>query len=221
MRWVLRRARVIRGKVAVLCLLAALLAMSLAMPAFGGPQAFSAASAIKVAKNALRKATQADKRSKRALAEAQKVGAKSAPQGPPGAAGAQGPPGAPGAPGLNAFGSLTYVVGQGATISTVDYVADGAPCPSGQAPTGGSAAVSGAELGGTNPNLGDAGDHAIDTNSDGYYDSWLAYAYNATGSAKIVAAAVCAPAARAARAASLPASSARRMEAARALLEDR
>jgi hypothetical protein len=202
-------------------------ALSYAMPAVGGPRAVVSANPVKLAKKALKKATQADKRSKKALAEAQKVRTRSAPQGPPGSPGAQGPagtPGAAGAPGTNAFGSLTYTQGIGGTTSSAEYVVDLAFCPSGQAPTGGSAAVSGAEKGGTVPELGDAGDVAVDSDdpADGFVDSWLAYAYNASGSAEILAFAVCAPAASAAEAAAVVKSRPDpRSEALRELLKER
>jgi hypothetical protein len=166
-----------------------LLSGSLAVPALGGPKAVSAVNALKMAKNALKKANQADQRSKQALAEAQSASARRGAQGPPGPQGAQG---APGPSGRDAFGSLTYVYGVGgATSLPDDYAVDIAFCPAGQAPTGGSFLASGGEQGGW---LGDVGDGPIDTDdpSDGYVDAWLAGVYNATGSADVYASAICA-----------------------------
>jgi hypothetical protein len=167
----------------------AILLVSLAVPALGGPNAVSAVSALKIAKKALKKANAADKRSKRALREAQDPG----PAGPPGA---QGPAGVQGAPGSNAFGSLTYVDGPGGTTGATDYAFDAAICPLGQAPTGGSFSPVGSELGGPEPLLGDYGDYAIDIDDppDGFVDAWIAWAYNTTANLTVYASAVCAPA---------------------------
>jgi hypothetical protein len=175
---------------AVICLAAFLLVATVAVPAFGGPRAMSATNALKVAKKALKKANEADQRSREALAKAEKVGAKSVP-GPAGAQGAQGAQGPSGSPGSDAFGTLTYVNGNGGSVSTAGYVSDVALCPSGQAPTGGSSLVVGAEPAPPGQSF-DSGDSFNDANNDGVYDSWAAFAYNATGSATIVARVVCA-----------------------------
>jgi hypothetical protein len=99
-------------------------------------------------------------------------------------------------------------VGGGATNTADDYAVDVAFCPPGRAPTGGSSSPIGSELGGTDPFLGDYGDGAIDSDdpADGFVDAWIAWAYNATGSADVFATAVCAPAASAALRAARPAS---------------
>lgn len=186
------------GLVGAVTVSAALLLGSLAVPAMGGPQALSAANALKTAKRALSKANQADKRSKRALREAQKVTAKTGGQGPPGASGAPGPAGPSGRDG---FGSLAYVEGPGgSTFTLADYAVDAATCPPGHAPTGGSLSPSGGETGSTQV-LGDFGDLAIDLDSDGFVESWAAWVYNAVGSADVIATAACAPAQSAAVAA--------------------
>jgi hypothetical protein len=177
-----------RTLVAVSAVATVALLGSLVAPAFGGPHALSAANALQLAKKALKKANSADRRSKRALSVAQQVDAQGG-QGP------RGPQGAAGPPGKDAFGSLTYAEGAGATTSSVDYLVDVAPCPAGRAPTGGSAAgLAGAETGGTDAILGDQGDLAFDADDDGSLDSWAAYAYNASGSAQISATVACAPA---------------------------
>jgi hypothetical protein len=178
----------------VVAVSAALLLGSLAVPALGGPHAVSAVNALSLAKSALRKAKQADSRSKRALRAAQRVSARGGVQGPPGPAGT---PGAAGSPGSDAFGSLTYLGGEGDATSDPDtYVVDAAICPPGEAPTGGSFSPGGSELGGTDPDLGDYGDFPIDLDDppDGFVDSWVAWAYNGTGSADIFAFAACAEA---------------------------
>jgi hypothetical protein len=169
----------------------AVLLVSFAVPAAGGPNAVSAVSALKLAKKALKKANAADKRSKQALKEA-----RGGSQGPPGPAGSPGPAGVPGAASSNAFGSLTYVDGPGGTTGATGYAFDAAVCPLGQAPTGGSFSPVGSELGGNDPLLGDYGDYAIDIDDppDGFIDAWIAWAFNSVDSAQVYASAVCAPA---------------------------
>jgi hypothetical protein len=54
--------------------MSAAIAMSYAVPAAGGPQAFSSASPVKLAKKALKTARKADRRSKQALAKVSKTG---------------------------------------------------------------------------------------------------------------------------------------------------
>jgi hypothetical protein len=56
--------------------LAVVFALSYAVPAIGGPTAFSSASPVKLAKKALKRAKKADKRAKRAQATANSVAAK-------------------------------------------------------------------------------------------------------------------------------------------------
>lgn len=224
-----RVSRVVRSiwsrRAAVVAVAAAILVVSVAVPAFGGPRAVSAVNAVKLAKKALKKANQADKRSKQALAEAQKVGSQTTP----GARGQQGPAGAPGAAGAagrDGFGALSYAVGPGHTRSTVGYVSDVAHCPAGQAPTGGSVVyLSGAETGGPNAggptDFGDAGDGAVDDSNplDGKIDSWLVYVYNGAGSAEIVAGVVCAPAGSTVVVQALRAGTDKRAEGIRSLLK--
>jgi hypothetical protein len=78
-----------------------------AVPALGGPNALtSAASPLKIAKNALKVAKAADKRSRTALAQA-KVPGPAGPAGVAGPVGATGPAGAAGAPGPTASASAT------------------------------------------------------------------------------------------------------------------
>ena len=176
------------------------LAASLTVPAFGGPDVLGSASPNKIANKALKLAKKADARSKKALSEAQKVGAKGQPgaagaRGATGPAGPAGTPGAQGQPGQDAFGSLRYVVGPGGSTPDPDtYALDAASCPLGEQPTGGSLSPAGSELGGTDPQLGDYGAIAADLDdpADGVKESWLVWVYNATGSADVIAAAVCA-----------------------------
>jgi hypothetical protein len=169
----------------------ALLLVSLAVPAAGGPNAVSAVSALKLAKRALKKANTADRRARQALREVDRIG-----QGPPGPAGPAGPAGAPGPAGSDAFGALTYVDGPGGTTGATGYAIDAAICPIGEAPTGGSFSPVGSELGGNDPLLGDYGDYAIDVDDppDGFIDAWIAWAFNSSGTAEVYASAVCAPA---------------------------
>src|SRR4051812_9879291 len=89
-----RRRRGRRPALLVGLAVALVSAMTFALPAFGGPNAFaSVAKALKIAKSAETHAKKAEKTSKKALAAAK------AAAGAPGAAGARGAGGAPGATG--------------------------------------------------------------------------------------------------------------------------
>ena len=178
--------------VAAVLVAAAVLVVSLAVPALGGPNAVSAVSALKVAKKALKKANQADKRARQALREADKVAAQGGAQGPPGRQERPAPAGAVGKDAVRV--SVTYVDGSVGTTGATGYVIDVAFCPAGQAPTGGSFSPTGSELGGPDPILGDYGDFAFDSDipEDGFVDAWGAWAYNAAGTAEIIASAICA-----------------------------
>jgi hypothetical protein len=92
----MRRSR--RTTFLVLISVAALLCASMLAPAFGAPQATSAASLAKKLGSTLRIAKRADRNAKRAIKGLQVEG-KRGPAGPPGAAGAAGQPGTPGAKG--------------------------------------------------------------------------------------------------------------------------
>ena len=89
----MRRSR--RTTFLVLISVAALLCASMLAPAFGAPQATSAASLAKKLASTLRIAKRADRNAKRAIKGLQVEG-KRGPAGPPGATGAQGAPGAKG-----------------------------------------------------------------------------------------------------------------------------
>src|SRR4051812_36254015 len=91
----MRRSR--RTTFLVLTSVAALLCASMLAPAFGAPQATSAASLAKKLASTLRIAKRADRNAKRAIAGLQVEGKR----GPAGATGPAGQPGAPGAPGTN------------------------------------------------------------------------------------------------------------------------
>jgi hypothetical protein len=92
----MRRSR--RTTFLVLITVAALLCASMLAPAFGAPQATSAASLAKKLASTLRIAKRADRNAKRAIKGLQVEG-KRGPAGPPGATGAAGQPGTPGAKG--------------------------------------------------------------------------------------------------------------------------
>ena len=92
----MRRSR--RTTFLVLISVAALLCASMLAPAFGAPQATSAASLAKKLASTLRIAKRADRNAKRAIKGLQVEG-KRGPAGPPGATGAAGQPGTPGAKG--------------------------------------------------------------------------------------------------------------------------
>ena len=101
-----------RRPVLLLCLsVAALLCASTLAPAFGAPQAVSAASLAKKVSKALKTAKRADKNAKRALARAGTPG----PAGAPGAAGLPGPPGPAGPKG--ATGERSPVGGAASSTS--------------------------------------------------------------------------------------------------------
>jgi hypothetical protein len=89
----MRRSR--RTTFIVLISVAALLCASMLAPAFGAPQATSAASLAKKLASTLRIAKRADRNAKRAIKGLQVEG-KRGPAGPPGATGAQGATGAKG-----------------------------------------------------------------------------------------------------------------------------
>ena len=89
----MRRSR--RTTFLVLISVAALLCASMLAPAFGAPQATSAASLAKKLASTLKIAKRADRNAKRAIKGLQVEG-KRGPAGPPGATGAQGAPGAKG-----------------------------------------------------------------------------------------------------------------------------
>jgi Tfp pilus assembly protein FimT len=120
----MRRSR--RTTFLVLISVAALLCASMLAPAFGAPQATSAASLAKKLASTLRIAKRADRNAKRAIKGLQ-VDGKRGPAGPPGATGAAGAAGANGAKGdkgepatrlwavLNADGSLVRGSGVAAT----------------------------------------------------------------------------------------------------------
>jgi Tfp pilus assembly protein FimT len=91
----MRRSR--RTTFLVLTSVAALLCASMLAPAFGAPQATSAASLAKKLASTLRIAKRADRNAKRAIAGLQVEGKR----GAAGATGPAGQPGAPGAPGTN------------------------------------------------------------------------------------------------------------------------
>jgi hypothetical protein len=91
----MRRSR--RTTFLVLISVAALLCASMLAPAFGAPQATSAASLAKKLASTLKIAKRADRNAKRAIKGLQVEG-KRGPAGPPGAAGAQGAKGDQGAP---------------------------------------------------------------------------------------------------------------------------
>jgi hypothetical protein len=92
----MRRSR--RTTFLVLISVAALLCASMLAPAFGAPQATSAASLAKKLASTLRIAKRADRNAKRAIAGLQVEG-KRGPAGPPGATGANGTNGTNGAKG--------------------------------------------------------------------------------------------------------------------------
>jgi hypothetical protein len=92
----MRRSR--RTTLTVLIGVAALLCASMLAPAFGAPEATSAASLAKKLARTLKIAKRADRNAKRAIAGLQVEG-KQGPVGPPGATGAAGQPGAAGAKG--------------------------------------------------------------------------------------------------------------------------
>jgi hypothetical protein len=92
----MRRSR--RTTFLVLITVAALLCASMLAPAFGAPQATSAASLAKKLASTLRIAKRADRNAKRAIKGLQVEG-KRGPAGPPGATGAAGAPGTSGAKG--------------------------------------------------------------------------------------------------------------------------
>jgi hypothetical protein len=92
----MRRSR--RNTFVVLISAAALLCASMLAPAFGAPQATSAASLAKKLASTLRIAKRADRNAKRAIAGLQVEG-KRGSAGQPGATGPAGQPGAPGAKG--------------------------------------------------------------------------------------------------------------------------
>ena len=117
----MRRSR--RTTFLVLISVAALLCASMLAPAFGAPQATSAASLAKKLASTLRIAKRADRNAKRAIKGLQVEG-KRGPAGPPGAAGAPGQPGTKGDRGepatrlwavLNGDGSLARGSGVAAT----------------------------------------------------------------------------------------------------------
>jgi hypothetical protein len=89
----MRRSR--RTTFLVLISVAALFCASMLAPAFGAPQATSAASLAKKLASTLRIAKRADRNAKRAIKGLQVEG-KRGPAGPPGATGAAGTPGAKG-----------------------------------------------------------------------------------------------------------------------------
>ncbi len=89
----MRRSR--RTTFLVLISVAALLCASMLAPAFGAPQATSAASLAKKLASTLKIAKRADRNAKRAIKGLQVEG-KRGPAGPPGATGAQGATGAKG-----------------------------------------------------------------------------------------------------------------------------
>src|SRR4051794_26782049 len=92
----MRRSR--RTTFIVLITVAALLCASMLAPAFGAPEATSAASLAKKLASTLKIAKRADRNAKRAIKGLQVEG-KRGPAGPPGATGAAGQPGTPGAKG--------------------------------------------------------------------------------------------------------------------------
>jgi hypothetical protein len=95
----------------VLIGVAALLCASMLAPAFGAPQATSAASLAKKLASTLKIAKRADRNAKRAIAGLQVEGK----QGQPGATGPAGQPGAPGAPGTNGTNGAKGDKGEPAT----------------------------------------------------------------------------------------------------------
>jgi hypothetical protein len=113
-----------RRTLLVLISVAALLCASTLAPAFGAPQATSAASLAKKLASTLRIAKRADRNAKRAIRGLQVEG-KQGPVGPPGATGATGAPGAKGdkgEPATRLWGVITSggapARGSGLTAST-------------------------------------------------------------------------------------------------------
>ncbi len=108
----MRRSR--RTTFLVLISVAALLCASMLAPAFGAPQATSAASLAKKLASTLRIAKRADRNAKRAIKGLQVEG-KRGPAGPPGATGAQGAPGAKGDQGAPATRLWAVINASGTT----------------------------------------------------------------------------------------------------------
>ena len=98
----------------VLISVAALLCASMLAPAFGAPQATSAASLAKKLASTLRIAKRADRNAKRAIKGLQVEG-KRGPAGPPGATGAQGATGAKGDQGAPATRLWAVINASGTT----------------------------------------------------------------------------------------------------------
>ena len=108
----MRRSR--RTTFLVLISVAALLCASMLAPAFGAPQATSAASLAKKLASTLKIAKRADRNAKRAIKGLQVEG-KRGPAGPPGATGAQGAPGAKGDQGAPATRLWAVINASGTT----------------------------------------------------------------------------------------------------------
>src|SRR3954452_14435210 len=108
----MRRSR--RTTFLVLISVPALLCASMLAPAFGAPQATSAASLAKKLASTLRIAKRADRNAKRAIKGLQVEG-KRGPTGPPGATGAPGAPGAKGDQGAPATRLWAIVNASGTT----------------------------------------------------------------------------------------------------------
>jgi hypothetical protein len=123
-----------RWIVVVIGITSALLISSVAVPAFGGPPALTAARPGKVAKKALRLAKRADRRAKRALRQSDRVEARSGPrgaQGPPGPAGPQGPGGPQGPQGPAGIQSIIAIDGPSVLVDPGLVGAAEAFCPPG------------------------------------------------------------------------------------------
>ncbi len=88
--------------------------------------------------------------------------------GTPGAPGLEGPAGPEGPPGRDAFGTLTYVTGEGSFVDATSTGADIATCPDGHAPTGGGFITNPDGPYQTNPIT----EFAFDEDDDGEIDSW-------------------------------------------------
>ena len=123
----MRRSR--RTTFLVLISVAALLCASMLAPAFGAPQATSAASLAKKLASTLRIAKRADRNAKRAIKGLQVEG-KRGPAGPPGATGGMGQPGAKGDKGdpatrLWAVINVSGTTGRGSGVTGSAKVATG------------------------------------------------------------------------------------------------
>jgi hypothetical protein len=114
----------------VLISVAALLCASMLAPAFGAPQATSAASLAKKLASTLRIAKRADRNAKRAIKGLQVEG-KRGPAGPPGATGAPGAPGAKGDQGAPAT-RLWALINASGTIGRGSGVTGSAKLNTGQ-----------------------------------------------------------------------------------------